>query len=190
VRFNGKTIRSIEPPIPSHISEDVEVRSGWNNLSLETSKCLVPAKISESQDQRCFGIKVDNISFFDIDEGGKEVFFAEGWYGNEGRANLKQNGGELIIYKEKGEVPYINLTTYSPQSQEFNVTASVNGKNIREISLEGRNILYFPNSTQAGRNNLKLETDRCIVSAQVTASEETNCISIFVDDIGVKSPGE
>jgi hypothetical protein len=111
----------------------------------------------------------------------------ETYNSDEYRAAAIDGEISMVFHKDRGGVPYVELNTYSSDGENLNVTATVNREKVRSFNLSGEHTLYFPLNAYPGRNTLKLESDNCTVPARVTDSGDTRCLSMLVEEIGVKA---
>jgi len=182
INFNDEHLRTLESR-NSPIYAIVKVEKGWNKLTMQ-SKCVEPSKFTNSSDNRCLSLHLNDLEFMAPNEMEKPLLsgFHEKYL--EERPWLEKEGRIIFTAKER-EIPVLKLGRTS-LLKKGNLSISVNNRQIRVLESEDLNqeIRLVNASLEEGLNQMELESNKCVVPAQeLKDSSDDRCLSFRLENL-------
>jgi len=154
----------------------LEIKSGLNNLTIESNECFVPAKLSyNSDDYRCLSLFIVKMSFTDLHELKENIYFGKGWYEGEEKGRWMTSRSTIYLVKTRN---------YSKLSLEFEsfkrarkLFVEINNKSyVFEIKEPGAQKISFVIEPKS-LTKIKLDT---YPPCEIAGENDDRCLSLFL----------
>lgn len=186
VATNGEKLDILRYSEPTYALANF--KEGWNSLSLDVGNCVVPATRSNSSDNRCIGLNLQDIEVLDENELSNPLIY--GFYGElDEKPWMKQQSKIFFSSESRHHVPVMEIGE-TPFVQSQNLSITVNGEHLRTVDRaeRGRKIYLTEASIREGLNEIELESSGCKVPAYETnRSSDTRCLSFKLENFSVIS---
>ncbi len=191
VAVNGRKKNVVSPSRGRSVYVPIEAEEGWNQIKLETERCVVPARNSDSEDDRCLSFELNNVTLHTAQDFPEKVF-GNGWYSEEENEEGEtwrwmKNESNLFFFSKGLETLNISAEPY-PEISDSKLRVFINGRRITNFSfndLTSKSALLKP---EAGAARIRLESSKgCRVPMKHNSeSEDSRCLGFRVDNVSLK----